>query len=247
MGPIWGRQDPGGPHGGPINLAIWAVTKPSTPLQNILFGNVSLIQWSCFKFHPVLSRDVPRQEHLLDAETPIIRHHTHKMIIWNVEYEMKYSAKLCASFQSHGWIQTGITVRKHSSRAKIGDFLPRVALKFIGWSWRTIWHLFYTTSSFVHHFKAVGEFKLELQSGNIQFGSKLAIFCPMWPWNLTNWPRKTIGHFFYAASNFVHHFIAISEFKLELQSGNTQFVSKSMIFYSRVTLKWRMTDDLEKE
>ena len=23
MGPIWGRQDPGGPHGGPINVAIW--------------------------------------------------------------------------------------------------------------------------------------------------------------------------------------------------------------------------------
>ena len=26
MGPIWGRQDPGGPHGGPINLAIWVFT-----------------------------------------------------------------------------------------------------------------------------------------------------------------------------------------------------------------------------
>ena len=23
MGPIWGRQDPGEPHGGPMNLAIW--------------------------------------------------------------------------------------------------------------------------------------------------------------------------------------------------------------------------------
>ena len=26
MGPIWGRQDPGGPHVGPMNFAIWAVT-----------------------------------------------------------------------------------------------------------------------------------------------------------------------------------------------------------------------------
>ena len=25
MGPIWGRQDPGGPHVGPMNLAIWDV------------------------------------------------------------------------------------------------------------------------------------------------------------------------------------------------------------------------------
>ena len=26
MGPIWGRQDPGGPHVGPINFAIWEGT-----------------------------------------------------------------------------------------------------------------------------------------------------------------------------------------------------------------------------
>ena len=25
MGPIWGRQDPGGPHVGPMNFAIWGV------------------------------------------------------------------------------------------------------------------------------------------------------------------------------------------------------------------------------
>ena len=27
MGPIWGRQDPGGPHVGPTNFAIWDVTQ----------------------------------------------------------------------------------------------------------------------------------------------------------------------------------------------------------------------------
>ena len=26
MGPIWGRQDPGGPHVGPMNFVIWVVT-----------------------------------------------------------------------------------------------------------------------------------------------------------------------------------------------------------------------------
>ena len=36
----------------------------------------------------------------------------------------------------------------------------------------------YTASSFVHHFIAIIEFKLELQSGNAQFGSKSAIFVP---------------------------------------------------------------------
>ena len=43
---------------------------------------------------------------------------------------------------------------------------------------KTIGHLCYTTSSFVHNFKSIGEFKLELQSGNAQFRSKSATFCP---------------------------------------------------------------------
>ena len=29
MGPIWGRQDPGGPHVGPMNFAIWVAMNPS--------------------------------------------------------------------------------------------------------------------------------------------------------------------------------------------------------------------------
>ena len=32
--------------------------------------------------------------------------------------------------------------------------------------------------------------------------------------------QKTIGHLFYATLSFLHHFIAIGEYKLELQSGN---------------------------
>ena len=41
---------------------------------------------------------------------------------------------------------------------------------------KKIGHLLYTMSSFVHHFKAIGEFKMESQSRNAQFGSKLVIF-----------------------------------------------------------------------
>ena len=58
------------------------------------------------------------------------------------------------------------------------------------WPWnlmddlkKIIGHLFYITSSFVHHLKPLSELKLELLPGNAQFGSKLAIFCPVWPWN----------------------------------------------------------------
>ena len=51
-----------------------------------------------------------------------------------------------------------------------------MTLKFDGWPWKNVGHLFSTTLSFVWHFKAIGIFKLELRSGNAQFGSKLAIF-----------------------------------------------------------------------
>ena len=65
------------------------------------------------------------------------------------------------------------------------DFLTHVSLQFDVWPWKTIGHLFYASSSFVHHFVAIGELKLELQSGNAQFGSNSKFFLAVWPWNLT--------------------------------------------------------------
>ena len=49
-------------------------------------------------------------------------------------------------------------------------------------------HLFYATSSFVHHFVAIVEFKLELQSGNAEFGSIRQSFylCDLDLWPLTS-------------------------------------------------------------
>ena len=150
-----------------------------------------------------------------------------------------------------------------------GRILSRVTLKFDEWPWKTIGHLFYVASSFVHHSIAISEFKLDLQSGNAQFGSKSMFLSHVtfksnrWPWKTNRspplhyiklctsfqshgwiqtgvtvrkrsiwikignslfrvtlkfggWPWKTIGHLFYVASSFIHHFIAIREFKLEL-------------------------------
>ena len=94
--------------------------------------------------------------------------------------------KLCASFQSHWWIQTGVTVRKRPIWVKFDDFFSRVTLQFDIWPWKTIGHLSYPTSSFLHHFIAIGDFKLELQSGNAQIGSNSTIFRAVWPWNLTD-------------------------------------------------------------
>ena len=66
-------------------------------------------------------------------------------------------------------------------------FFIRVTLQLDVWPWKTIGHLFYSTSSFVHHFVAIGEFKLELQSGNAQFGlnSKILEPCDLDIWRMT--------------------------------------------------------------
>ena len=60
-----------------------------------------------------------------------------------------------------------------------------MTFKFDRSFWKTKGYLFNATSSSMHHFVAIAEFKLELQSGNAQFGSKSMIFLAVWPWNLT--------------------------------------------------------------
>ena len=44
--------------------------------------------------------------------------------------------KLCASFHSHRWIQTGVAVRKHSIRVKIGDFFVPCDLEIWWITWK---------------------------------------------------------------------------------------------------------------
>ena len=120
------------------------------------------------------------------------------------------------------WSYTPETLNSGRNRRFV---LSPVNLKFDGWPWKTIGHLFYATPSLVHHFKSI-------------VGSKSAIFVSRVTLKFDGWPWKTIGHLFYVASSFVHHFTAINYFKLELQSRNAQFWSKSTIFSSRVTLKF---------
>ena len=50
---------------------------------------------------------------------------------------------------------------------------------------------------------------------------------------------KTIGYLFYATSSFVHHLVAIGGSKLELESRNAQFESKSTIFLPCDLEIWR--------
>ena len=102
-----------------------------------------------------------------------------RMTLKNNRALLLYYVKLCASFQIHTWI----TARKHSSRVKIGDFLSRGTLKINAWTWKTIGHLSYAASTFVHHFIANDEFKL-VRKRPIRV--KIDDFLAMWPWNLTD-------------------------------------------------------------
>ena len=111
--------------------------------------------------------------------------------IWLMTLKKNRAPLLCyfqlyAPFRSHRWIQAGVTFWKRPNWVKIDYFWSRVTLQFDVWPCKTIGHLFYATSSFAHHFVAIGDFKLELQSGNAQFGSNSMIFRAVWHWNLTD-------------------------------------------------------------
>ena len=86
---------------------------------------------------------------------------------------------------------------------------------------------------------------MELQPGIAQFGSKLVIFLSPVTSNFDKWPWQTIRHIFAAISSFALHFIAIYQLKMELQSGNAKFGSKSAIFCPG--WPWILTDDLGKQ
>ena len=78
-----------------------------------------------------------------------------------------FYTKLCALFESHQ--------NRH--------FLSRATYRFGGWPWKTTGHLFYATSSFVHHFIAISEISLEMPiSGQNRW---FYFLCDLWSWQVT--------------------------------------------------------------
>ena len=92
---------------------------------------------------------------------------------------------------SHRLIQTGVTIRIRPIWAWGEVFLSLVTLKFDGSPWKTIRApLLYAMSNFVHHVHSHRLIRTGVKPGNAKFRCKSAIFCPMWPWNLTDDLRK---------------------------------------------------------
>ena len=108
-----------------------------------------------------------------------------QMTLNNNKVPLLYYIMLCASFQSHGWIQTGVTVRKQPIQGQNRRF-------FVPWDpeiWRMTLknnrQLSSPTSSFRHNFIAISEFdetRLTVQKRlNCGLTSVTLIF-DLWPW-----------------------------------------------------------------
>ena len=167
------------------------------------------------KWNPNLWRKLGKSEEFDSCDRPSDL--TDIEIWWmtskNNRVHFLYYIKLCALFQIHRWIQTGVILRRRQITVKIGVVCPV-------WPWKLtddlemderddLGHLFNSNSSFVHHSIAINESKLELQTGNTQFGSKSMIFLFRVALKFQKLPWKTIGHIVCATSNFAYNFIAI--------------------------------------
>ena len=159
------------------------------------------------------------------------------MTLKNNMAHLLYIIKLYASFQSHMWIQTGVTVRKCSIRVKIGDFFVPCELE--------IWWMTLETNKapLLYYIKLWASF--QLQSGKAQFESKLVIFCPAWPWNLTN----DIGKQQSTSSILYQTLCTISNpsMKPNLSYSPEKLNSSQYLVIFCPAWPWNLTNDLGKQ
>ena len=171
---------------------------------------------------------------------------------WNLTYDPKNKPapllcyfKLFASFRSHWCIQTGVTVLKCQIWVKFDDFFSRVTLKFDGWPWKTIGHLFYPISSFVYHSYPLVNSNWSYSPETSNLGQNRRFFLALWPSILTDDlenNRATLLWYFKLCASFRTHWW--------IQAGVT--VRKRPIWvkindFFLALWPSNLTDDLEKQ
>ena len=120
----------------PCDLEIWLMTLKNNRAPLLCYFKL------CASFHSFLwiQTGVTVRKH------PLCKNRRFVLTVWpwdltddleNNRTPLPIYFKLCASFDSHWWIQTGVTVRKCPIWAKISNFLSRVTLKFGGWPLKT--------------------------------------------------------------------------------------------------------------
>ena len=100
-----------------------------------------------------------------------------RMTLKNTRAHPRCCFKLFASFRSHQWIWTGVTVRKRPIWVKIDDFVSRVTLQFDGWPFLSNIKL---CASFHHH--------MWIQTGDTVWKrlswllTSVTLTFDLWPW-----------------------------------------------------------------
>ena len=164
----------------PGDLEIWRMTLKNNRAP--LLSNIKI--YASFHHHMPIQTGVTVRKRLSWVVTSVTL--TFDLWPWPFAWTLLLSLVITPeNFMMIRWwehSQKGVTDRRTDGRT---DGRTENTICRAAWSQlKTIGHFFYTTSSFVHHFKSIGEFKLDLQSRNAQFGSKLVICYPVWPWNL---------------------------------------------------------------
>ena len=136
--------------------------------------------------------------------------------------------KHCASFMAIGEFKLELQSGNTQFRSKLAIFCP-VILKFDGWPWKTIGHPFYTTSSIVHHFKAMVNSNWSYSPETLNSGQNRWFFCPLWPWNPIDDLKQGKSEGFDSC---------------DWPSSLTQIGFKSLIF--QPVWPWNLMDDLGK-
>ena len=165
----------------PCDLEIWrtALKHNRAPLL------CHLKLCASFRSHWSIQMEVTFQKHLIRVKIDkFLFRVTLKFVRWpwiTIGHLLIATSSFVHHFIVNGQLKLRVTVQKRQIRVKMGKFLPSVTLKFDGWRWKTTGHQSYATSSSVHHFIEICEFKLELQSENGYIG-----FWPVWPWLFTS-------------------------------------------------------------
>ena len=105
-----------------------------------------------------------------------------------------YYVKPCASFENHRLIQIGVTVRKRSIPVKIGDFFAPCDLEIRRMTLKNnrppLLYYIKLHASFRSHRCVKTWVTVRKRSIRVK---KRRLFCPVWPWNLTDDLEKQWG------------------------------------------------------
>ena len=172
---------------------------------------------------------------------------------WNLMNDLEkhkapllYYIKICASFQIHWWIQTGVTVRTCSIRVKIGDFFVPCYLEIWWMTWKNnrapLPYYIKLGAAFQSHWHLQTGVTVQKRSIRVKIGD---FFCPGWLIKLTYDIEKQKG-----TSSILHQALCIISNPLVKSnlscSLETLKSGKNWRFFCPAW-PWKLTYDFEKQ